>query len=284
MEYREVTDSICKELYRNALVFLNETIRIYNTGIEKEENIVLSAANLQICLELCVKYYVASTSGLQYILKGFSNNNILTKSEEVAIVKGAEENTLKAKEFETVKNFLKSRRNESKSLSPFMDDVDSIQKYRNRVCHFVYNFSEKEKEEYKTIVLNIIFNVITFLMDHYEVDLEDCKASVFESINQDEYKVFLSDFEVYGKLEEMLLDEYGDLYECPYCLKQLMIPQRYCFSCFTNIQNRSFFGYEDCPACGTKDSVLYDKLNADINDRMPCVCLKCNYRGFVKTS
>ena len=92
-----------KGLFQNAIFFLDEAISYINRGVSDRRNMILAIINMQISMELALKSSLATNFGLRTILVEKQAN--LSEKELQRLY---EENNLKIKEYDSLKNFLKT--------------------------------------------------------------------------------------------------------------------------------------------------------------------------------
>lgn len=267
-----------KKLFANSLYFMDEAIRFFNQKLDDERRIVVCIVNLQTALELCFKYYITKEYGLEKIiapLKHGKKIEDLDAAELQEILDKLTNNSVKVREFDETKNFLKGRPDISTKINRYMDIIERLQKYRNSLVHFVYNFTTSEKEAVEKEIIIAITRIADFLMSEHDKELD---IKMFEYLNREQYEMFIENQKVYYEYEDALCEEYGDVYECPICLKRLMTPKKYCCSCFTRYDDPNIYGFTDCPMCNLKNTFLYDALNYRYNDMVDLLCVSCGYR------
>ncbi|WP_204792264.1 hypothetical protein, partial [Oscillibacter sp. CU971] len=108
----KIEEKIIMKLYQNASIFLNDAIIHLNKGIDSYSDMLLAIVDIQMSLELAIKVRVAQDHGVTAILQ---HADAEISADELA--QKYEKNSLRVKEFESLKNFLKSKREYNHILS-----------------------------------------------------------------------------------------------------------------------------------------------------------------------
>ena len=248
----------------NALIFLNVAIKYFNLGINRHENLVVAIINLQLATELALKYFLISTYGLKMVLEQKSQN--LSDSE---IKNKYENNILKLRKFEELKQ-IEKKANHSGTVWLF-DEVENFQTYRNHLVHLNHNFANNEISNISQKIVRILVYVLDGFINIYEDD--EYKNKMQRLLQRKEYDKLLENKQYYEELKIKLFNEYGDVYWCPHCDKQLLVPSKICFGCMENLDYSA--GYLKCKYCG-KETLIYDKLNIDNNGSLRALCINCH--------
>ena len=264
-------DSIIKTaLFRNAIVFLNEAIYRFNLGIENYDNKVLSIVDLQMSLELAIKFTIANYRSASSI---FEDKSVVGLSEE-EILSLFLDNKLKVKEFEQLKNYLKGDRFFCTEFSSEFSYMEKFQNYRNKLVHQSYNFSEDENAAIEKDIIHIIVYILYRLLSN-DVSSSDYKEYLYEYIPQEEYQKLLSNAIFAAEIQSKFECEYGKLYLCPLCSTRSLTPLKKCYRCLESFDDRNFFGYVTCNYCD-EDFVIFDAGNIDCNNGfIKGLCLNC---------
>ena len=101
----ELKRNVFTALVHNASTFLNCSIQAINRGLSNRNNKIIAIVNLQMALELAMKAKVVKHYGIRYIIQ-----NLTAGTSDTEIQEKYNNNELKVKEFENMKNFLKSER------------------------------------------------------------------------------------------------------------------------------------------------------------------------------
>lgn len=146
-----LSDTFYQKLFQNANIFLNAAIYNFNKGLASHDHRVLAVVSTQMALELAIKMRITKDYGVRTILEG----NISTATDR-DILDGYETNSLRVKEFETLKNFLKSKREYNMFFSGEYTYMERFQKIRNKLVHFDYNFTDQELEQLEDDIIHVI--------------------------------------------------------------------------------------------------------------------------------
>ena len=150
-------DSITKNIFRNATIFLNDAIHHFNSGLDSRSNKMLTIVALQMSLELAVKYKIARDYSIRFIFE-----RVTDSTTDAEIIDAYNNNSLRVKEFDATKNFLKSKKDENIALSEEYAYMEKFQKYRNKLVHFDYNFSLEEETEIEDDIVHIHHRMCAF--------------------------------------------------------------------------------------------------------------------------
>lgn len=227
-----------------------------------------------MAIELAIKMRITVDYGIKCILENVDNN---ISDDEV--LEKYKNNLLMVKEFEALKNFLKSKKEYNLFFSEEYSYMERFLKYRNKLVHFDYNFSDTEYLQLKDDIIHIIVNILHVLMSSLVSDDEYRKFMVDE-IDKREYEKLLNNPKYQKALLEMINHEYGDAYFCPICGRDLLVPTKKCLGCLENFDNPNIYGFVECNYCG-KEAVLYDNCNIDYNEEIRALCLSCKNDTFV---
>ena len=264
-----ISIEIRKALTRNAAVFLNCAIQAINRGLHIYANKVVAIVNLQMALELAMKAKIVENFGVTYIV-----SNLDSGATDDDVKAKYESNSLKIKEFESLKNFLKSEKMFDFE-KPEYRYMERFQIFRNKLVHFNYNFSQEENEQ----IEKDIFFVLVFLLGAIMSDaLKDDKPTYMqEYIDMVQYEKLMQNGSYVTALNAFIVETYGESFYCPACSKHFLTPSKKCLGCLCDMSDESgAFGYIDCKFCGMKSSIIYDRLNIDFNrGMMRGLCIKC---------
>lgn len=265
----DIAKDIINALTKNATTFLNCSIQAINQGLQNYSNKVIAIVNLQMSLELAMKAKIVEDYGVQYIIQ-----NPDASSSAADIQEKYERNELKIKEFDCLKNFLKSQRMFDFS-KPEYQYMSRFQTYRNKLVHFNYNFSKEENEQ----IEHDIFYVLVFLLGTIMGDALKSKKPTYmqEYIDMAQYKRLMQNPNYVTILKAFIVETYGKPYFCPICSQKFLTPSKKCLGCLIDVgDDIAAFGYIDCKFCGMESSVIYDRLNIDINEGMARgMCINC---------
>ena len=263
-----ISDEIYLKLFQNANIFLNAAIHYFNKGLESQDNRVLAVVSTQMALELAVKMRITKDYGVRTILEGD-----FSAATDQDILDGYENNSLRVKEFETLKNFLKSKKVYNMYFSGEYAYMERFQKLRNKLVHFDYNFTEQELEQLEDDIIHVIVNILHILISS-NVSHDEYRIFMEEYIDTAEYQKLLTNRSYMNALRDIIVREYGEIYFCPICSRRLFLPIRKCLGCLNDFNNSSAFGFLDCNYCG-EETVIYDACNIDNNHFLRGLCLRC---------
>lgn len=265
---------ILTALTRNAATFLNCSIKALNRGLADYGNKVIALVNLQMALELAMKAKIVERFGTAYIVQ-----NLPAGATEGDIQSKYENNTLRIKEFDSLKNLLKANHMFGFER-PEYAYMDRFQTYRNKLVHFNYNFSEAEEAQISQDIIYVLVYLLGVLMSD---SLKSERPNYMqEFIDMAEYNRLLNNPCYQVELKEFILNTYGDVYFCPHCSHELMAPNKKCLACFAEIGDEIGHGFTACSSCGNDSSLLYDCLNIDLNKGViNGLCLRCQSRTTV---
>lgn len=266
---KDITTRIKEALTKNASTFLNCSIQAINRGLDIYDNKIISIVNLQMALELAMKCKIIENYGVCSIFQGLS-----TGISDEEIEEKYEKNMLRIKEFENLKNFLKSQHLFDFESSEYKY-MERFQVYRNKLVHFNYNFSSEENEQ----IEKDIFYVLVFLLGTIMGDSLECDNPTYmqEYIDMKQYQELIQNPSYISALDSFLMDMYGKPYYCPICSRYFLTPSKKCLGCLYDVSDKTgAYGYIDCKYCGTESSVIYDRLNIDYNmGTMRGMCVNC---------
>lgn len=260
-----------KGLFQNAIFFLDEAISYINRGVSDRRNMILAIINMQISMELALKSSLATNFGLRTILVEKQAN--LSEKELQRLY---EENNLKIKEYDSLKNFLKTPQGNIEAYNfekPQYKYMERFQKYRNRILHSSYVFSNDEIQQMESDLIYVLIHILgVILSDRTD---EEYRTFVQEYLNGREYSKLLKN-SVYNKeLQIFLQEEYDKLYMCPICGANTLTPYKFCARCLANFDIPSAYAFVKCGNCGEK-MVIGDALNIEYNSNYARgLCLNC---------
>lgn len=235
-----------KGLFQNAIFFLDEAISYINRGVSDRRNMILAIINMQISMELALKSSLATNFGLRTILVEKQAN--LSEKELQRLY---EENNLKIKEYDSLKNFLKTPQGNIEAYNfekPQYKYMERFQKYRNRILHSSYVFSNDEIQQMESDLIYVLIHILgVILSDRTD---EEYRTFVQEYLNGREYSKLLKN-SVYNKeLQIFLQEEYDKLYMCPICGVNTLTPYKFCARCLANFDIPSAYAFVKCGNCG----------------------------------
>ena len=119
---------IVNQLYRNSTVFLNDAISHLNKGMESYKDMVLAVVDIQMSLELAIKVRVAQDFGIRTILEKIHKDTPIEDTPIEEIIQKYESNSLRVKECDALKNFLRSKRYDYQRLQDEYTYMEKFQK------------------------------------------------------------------------------------------------------------------------------------------------------------
>lgn len=259
---------ISTSLFQNSIIFLNDAIKHFNNAMQGHSGRILTVVEVQMAIELAIKYRIAEDYGSKMIF-----DNVPPDIDDNELERLFAENRLSTRDFENLKNFLKSKEEYSRKLSKEFKYMEKFQLYRNKLVHLSYNFSQKELNQLEDDIIHVIVYILHILLSG-KVSEEEYRQFLYSYIEHEEYEKLLSNRKFYTTLSDMLNKEYSKLYFCPICDRTLVIPHKRCVGCLTSFTDTNAFGFVSCGYCG-EDMVIYDACNIDINTTLLGLCLNC---------
>ena len=267
-----------ESLFQNAVIFLDEAIGYINRGVTDRRNMVLAIINMQIAMELALKSSLANLFGIRTILIEKQ-----AKLSEEELQELFESNNMKIREYESLKNFLKTPEGNIDALDFDKSQykyMERFQRYRNQILHSSYIFSDEECVEMEKDLIYVYTHIIGVLMSD-RTD-EQFRRFIQEYLNYNEYSKLLKN-PIYTELMELFVqEEYGKGYNCPFCNTKTVTPYKYCARCLSdfNVSNE-IYAFVECTYCG-EEMVICDAANIEINNnKMRGLCLNCGKYTYV---
>lgn len=253
---------------------MNTEENLLNTGFEflafginllllpsaTETDIKVSVANIQVGLELLIKYRLAKDYTLQHIcttnIQGLSHHQIQ---------EGVQKGTIKSKKFELCKHSFV----QSESISGYEHDlIEKFQRLRNSIVHFSIDIP---REETISTCAHLVLKVVRRIVER------EADPWLSRYLPKDVYQALI-DFPAYQG--EAVDDAYAsgkDVRLCFECNNETLttLPGRehYCFSCGYRMLTEHA-PYIDCPYCKGQNTAVYDSLNST-EDIYRGKCLSC---------
>lgn len=260
-------------LFQNAIMFLNEAVGFINSGVKERRNMVLAIVNIQLAVELFMKSSIVDFYGIRKVL--IENQAKMEDSEIESLFR---ENRLKVREYESLKNFLKSDQSDHIRYNFEKDQYQYMERfhhYRGQILHSSYIFSDQEREEMEKDLLYVLMHIIGVMM-HDSMDEEHAKF-VQQYLVDNEYSKLMENPIYNQELQIFLENNYGKLYTCPICGTKTVTPYRYCARCLTDFDlSNDIYAFVKCGWCG-EEMVICDAANIEINHNMiRGLCLNCD--------
>jgi len=280
-----VDQYITEKIFGNSIIFLNLTIdEIINPNfdINNTNDITKVCVMIQTAVELAMKYAIAYNAG-QYNIKGILEQKY-TNLNDMELYDSFLNNELKVREFEQLKNCIKSRGNYQFSKNEELKYLSKFQNYRNKILHLNYNFSEEELNNIKGDFIYIIINIVIPLLyeGHSKESIENLSPNDFLKIyvGSEKYIKLYSIIEyknVVKNLAQKLKEKLkSNVVSCPRCSEHswLVVLQK-CILC--GYENNGF-DYLNCIKCDNK-TVGYDENNIEYNNnKLIGNCFNCNQK------
>ena len=267
-------ESLYKSVVHNSLLFLEEGVKrmVKNGRSILEDTLVLSCTNIQISLELAMRAYLVRVKGLDSIL----NRKQQGKFTDEEKAKLYQDNKLKVVEFDGLKNQLKGKEFDVFKKEDFTI-IDEFQTLRNKMVHFCCFLEEGELFDLREkLMFYVVRVVLCLLYDKYE---QKRPAEYFvELLGWDFYQTLINDRGYIRAIEQLAKENAKKLGLCPICSRYAYsIDEEFCYFC--NVQpQEGDWGRTDCIACGSNNTVIYDKLNIHLKGNhhsMPGMCQLC---------
>lgn len=242
-----MNDKITESLQKNGFDFLNFGLQLILSSAADAKDVKVSVANIQIGLELLIKYSLAKKHGLQYICI-----TDLTSRTEAQIAEFVEAGTLKTKKYELCKQgFI-----EGATINGYERDlIDRFQRLRNSIVHFG---AVLPREQTIAQCAHIVLKVVRRIVE------PECDTWLRNYLSQDVYNHLIK-FPPY--IAEAIDDAYDSGNEVRLCfecsnetLTTLPNDDHYCFSCGFRVFSKHA-PYIDCPYCKRYRTAVYDCLN-----------------------
>lgn len=252
-------EEICRQLLKNGIDFLNHSLKMVVDPKSDAVQAKLAVVNLQIALELLIKYRLAKDFGLQSIC--------LTDLKTVPDLSSAvAEGKVKTQTYELCRQGILKRLN----LEDYERDLLSqFQRHRNAIVHFSLNV---QRDESIVACAHLVLKVIRRILE------SEPETWLKHYLDPTVYKA-LTDFKPY--VDEAVEDAHTIGEEtklCYECSKETLtlLPNGdyYCFCCGTH-NCSEHVPYADCPFCKGHMCVAYDVLNPD-NGIFQGKCLRCD--------
>ncbi|PKA23951.1 hypothetical protein CH381_23120 [Leptospira sp. mixed culture ATI2-C-A1] len=275
-----LSETISNITNKNAKVFLRNAISILiknNENTINYDDAILSSIFIHSSVELAIKSIITKKENFRKIL----NNKNVDKLSEDDLRNKFKNNNLKVKEFDNLKNYIKSSPKVFKISKEKIAYIEKFQKYRNKLTHLHYNFSEEELTELKSDLVYIIVHVIIFLLcdikevSHYDFYQNELDSNSFlKLISNPLYKDSMVNFAI---------TQTETIWYCLICDNKTLNPvSKYCYTCAMNFNDSITFGFINCKYCKSNKSVVYDKLNIRINNNTTkALCLNCREDTYI---
>lgn len=263
-----------KTVVHNSLLFLEVGVKrmLDNDKLSLEDTLVLSCTNIQISFELAMRAYILRVKGLDSILDRKQQGKYTDEEKE----KLYQDNKLKVVEFDGLKNQLKRKEYDVFKKEDFTI-IDEFQTLRNKMVHFCCSLEERELCELREKLMYYVVRVVLCLLyDKYE---DKRPTEYFEELlGWDFYRTLINEKGYIRAIEKLAKENAKDVGLCPICSRYTYsITEKFCYFCNVQPQDDEW-GRTDCIACGSKNSVIYDRLNIHLKGNhhsMPGMCQHC---------
>ena len=266
----------------NSILFLKKALSQLTKDSDTEkpidkEDAILSCIYIQLSLELAIKAVIIKRVGITSILDKSKHN----KDSEEELLKKFNNNSIKVKEFDSLKNFVKANKQIFNLDKNHISYIEKFQNIRNKLVHMNYNFTIEEFENMKKDLIFVIAHIIIKLL------AEDAKSLPSEfyiqHLNHQEFNKLIN-YRLYRtEMEELAKQSATTVYLCPICSNySLNFDNKFCYTCLSVFDDDSTYGFLDCDYCNSKESVIYDRLNVHFNDHIiRGLCLECKEDALV---
>ena len=272
----EYEKKIYDTIYNNSVLFLKRGIAevlshqdISDAPLDKETGII-SSLFTQMSIELALKAFLIRENGIKSIL--LNKYNSWTETE---IFTAFEENTLHTKIYNDLKQVLIVNKNLAWFSENDYSHLEQFQQFRNKLVHLNLFLGEADLYDLKYEIVYVIVHIIVPLLAEISFEFETPTAFYNKYLNKTEYKKLISFRPYVSEMEKLVIDFTGVGYYCPECYKKSYSPVNHlCYCC--NLSYEYAVEYTNCPACGAKNSVIFDPHNIEINNHIiNGLCLNC---------
>lgn len=242
-----MNENTVKSLQNNGFDFLNFGLRLILSSTADAKDVKVSVANIQIGLELLIKYSLAKKYGLQYICI-----TDLASHTEAQIEELVEAGSLKTKKYELCKQgFI-----EDATINGYERNlIDKFQRLRNSIVHFG---AVLEREKTITQCAHVVLKVVRRIIE------SESDPWLRNYLSQDVYTDLIQFLPYIAEAIDDAYDSGNDVRLCFECSNETLTTlddEHYCFCCGFRI----FSGhapYIDCPYCNGQRTAVYDSLNS----------------------
>lgn len=274
-------NQIQRRLTENSKLFLSDGIeRLINQDNGEEDFInsdllSLTCTSFQISIELALKSLVIERNGLKSILNKKYQNRSSSELEDLF-----RDNNIKTAEFDTIKNFVKSKGYIMDLTKYDFKVIEEFQLYRNRIVHFTYEFEESDLYDMKYDLIYYMIQIIFKILlsnEHQDVKPSEFLAYSLKSGLHNK----LTKYPPYIQAMERVSKENTDsVFKCIVCNNRTFSKfEGYCYCC--NFISEDF-KLINCLHCNETKSVIYDNLNIKLNNNMAKgLCLNCDTDGMI---
>ncbi|MCW7471715.1 hypothetical protein [Leptospira kanakyensis] len=278
----DINDKVSSASHKNSIIFLTKVIELLNNSSDNSkelpyENTVIATVFIQMSLELAIKFAIIRNNGIRSIL----NDKKQTLLDDESLYNLFIENKLKVKEFDNLKNYIKTNENIFYLKKNSILLIEKFQLFRNKLVHLHYNFTNRELDYLKSELIEIIVHIIIVLL--YTKDFTSPSEFYINILTKDTFKKLISNRLYINEMYNLASANNSKVFNCIFCNnKTLGMSEFICYSCLTEYDNKNIYGFTDCVFCKTQKSVIYDRLNISNNDHITKgLCLKCDIESLV---
>lgn len=273
----DFTHRIYRQIVHNATLYLREGVEklMEESPKSMKDNMVLACSNIQIALELSMRAFLLRTKSWDSILDKKQQERY-TIAELESLYTSLQ---MKVVEFDNMKKQLKGKGVIALDKDDF-EYIDRFQTLRNKLVHMCCDIKEDECVQLRNDLLYYVVRIVLFMLCDGDSEtrpyeqLQEMFGQKFcdRLIGASGYK------DAIEKLITLRAENYG---LCPICFGDTYdIDKDFCYLCNFN-NDMGDMGRTDCRQCGTKKSVIYDRLNIHVPDNkhsMPGLCQCCEER------
>jgi hypothetical protein len=269
MPKTDLTKNAYNILYNNGRDFLNHALELMFNNAKVKFTVV----NLQMALELFIKFRLVKQFGLQSIC---NNNLSRLKNPANALIEGK----IKTNIYNDCKNKFKKL----KKLNKYEQELlENFQQTRNAIVHFG---KEIDHKEFEILSGHLIAKVFRRIIE------DEAEPWLFKHLQNENYKNLITFKPYIDEAVDDAFDQGEEVLLCFECENETLVVTNedyYCFCC-----GMTFYGphapYIKCPFCKEK-AMVYDALNnADGVHKGKCIscqedtlisfCSKCGVMFF----
>lgn len=265
----DVENEFLKSMYHKTIDFSNEAMKNLVKIEQFDKYLTFTLINIQLANEFALKAAIISNYGIKFVIE--------TKNDsDEDIVKNYLNNTLTVRNYDNLKNQFKSSGNLTKE---YIKQMNKFQQYRNRIIHSIYDFSLEDISSIKRQTIYYYLTVVNLLKDSISVrsEMNDHLLHLVETLENSTINSLKKDTEYIDTIEKYLeTNNWDGALICVHCDYPSVTDRGLCLLCLESFKtNSDIYGYANCDLCKSKDSVIFDNLNSDINFRMNGFCMIC---------
>ena len=240
----KIRDDLASELFDNAMDFLNNGLSYLLSHPPSNRVSKLTVVNLQMSLELLIKWYLIKNVNLQAIF-----------TPTLSAIRDLRQEIWQGRVFSKNYGVLKRQFLSCNYLdAPQVELLNKFQNYRNRIVH---SFLTLSYDEGVFLSAELAFKVMRRIVDH------DPDIPFTDFIDKELYQKLIG-YPLYVEhsedlAEQVVPDEVLICWECQNRTLGEIGDDYYCFCCGSKTPTQAL-GYAECPFCKEK-AFAYDKLN-----------------------